>query len=334
MTSNNKYISIIAEIGSTHDGSIGNALKAIDAASESGANIVKFQTHIAEAESLPNAPSPIFFNEESRMDYFRRTAFNIEQWIKIADYCKLKNVEFLSSPFSLEAVELLEKVGVSSFKIPSGEVTNLPLLERISKTSKCVYLSSGMSNWSELDQAINILKKSNALIPMQCTSSYPCDPESVGLNIIGEMRERYKLPVGFSDHTLGFAAAISAVALGCVVIEKHFTFSKLMYGSDAYHSMEPKEFKLFCDSIKEAAIIRGTKVDKNNLDQFMQMKKIFQKSIVTSCNLKKGEILCEDNISFKKPGNGISASQYKKIIGKRLLKDMPKNIQISWGDLI
>ena len=334
MTADNKSISIIAEIGSIHDGSIGNALKAIDVAAESGANIVKFQTHIAEAESLPDAPSPSFFTEESRIDYFHRTAFNIEQWIKIAEYCKQKNVEFLSSPFSLEAVELLEKVGVSSFKIPSGEVTNLPLVERISETSKCVYLSSGMSNWSELDEAIKILRKSKKLIPMQCTSSYPCAPESVGLNIIGEMRERYKLSIGFSDHTLGFAAAISAVAMGCIAVEKHFTFSKLMYGSDAAHSMEPKEFKLFCDVIKEAAIIRDTKLDKNNLNEFIQMKKIFQKSIVTSCDMKKGDLICKDNISFKKPGDGISASQYKKIMGKRLKRDIPQNIQISWGDLI
>tara|TARA_A100001035_G_C27713216_1_gene468245 strand:- start:75 stop:1079 length:1005 start_codon:yes stop_codon:yes gene_type:complete len=333
MKSNKESISIIAEIGSIHDGSIGNALKAIDVASDAGANIVKFQTHIAEAESLPNAPSPNFFNAESRIDYFRRTAFSLEQWIKIAEHCKSKNVEFLSSPFSLEAIELLEKVGVSSYKIPSGEVTNHPLLERISETSKCVYLSSGMSDWFELDEAIKILNKSNKLIPMQCTSSYPCDPESVGLNIIREMSERYNLPVGFSDHTLGFAAAISAVALGCVVIEKHFTFSKLMYGSDAAHSMEPKEFKLFCDAIKEAAVIRDSKVDKNNLVEFKEMKSIFQKSIVTSRDLKKGDLLCNNDISFKKPGNGISASRYKEIIGKRLNKDMPENIQISWGDL-
>lgn len=334
MISNRESISIIAEIGSIHDGSLGNALKAIDVASESGANIVKFQTHIAEAESLPNAPSPNFFKEESRIDYFQRTAFNIEEWIRIAEYCKQKKVEFLSSPFSLEAFELLEKVGVASYKIPSGEVTNLPLLERIAETSKCVYLSSGMSDWSELDQAINILKKSKKLIPMQCTSSYPCAPESVGLNIITEMRERYNLSIGFSDHTLGFAAAISAVAMGCAVIEKHFTFSKYMYGSDAPHSMEPKEFKLFCDSIKEAAVIRDTKVDKNNLTEFMEMKNIFQKSIVTSCELKKGEFLSKNNISFKKPGNGISASQYKNILGKRLKRDMPQNIQITWEDVI
>ena len=144
-------ISIIAEIGSIHDGSFGNAIKAIDAAKEAGADIVKFQTHVAEAESLENAPSPNYFNNESRIEYFKRTSFSCEQWESISEHCKFRGVEFISSPFSLEAVELLEKIGVKSYKIPSGEVTNIPLLERIQETSKSVYISSGMSNWNELD---------------------------------------------------------------------------------------------------------------------------------------------------------------------------------------
>ncbi len=327
-------LTIIAEIGSIHDGSIGNALKAIDAASKAGADIVKFQTHIAEAESLPSAPSPNYFNDESRIDYFRRTAFSLKEWLKISDHCKLNNVRFLSSPFSLEAVDLLEQVGVDSYKIPSGEVTNVPLLERVSETSKTVYLSSGMSNWFELDNAVNILKNCPKLVPMQCTSSYPCKPEMVGLNIIKQMMERYNLEVGFSDHTIGFAAAISAVALGSTVIEKHFTFSKLMYGSDAANSMEPNEFEVFCSSLREAAVMRANKIDKDNLDAFKDMKKIFEKSIVSSAYLKKSKKLCKNDLAFKKPGDGISASLYKKVLGKILKKDLPKNAKISWDDLI
>ena len=329
-----ELISIIAEIGSVHDGSFGNAIKAIDIASECGANIVKFQTHIAEAESLSDAPSPSYFNQESRIEYFKRTAFSFEQWVKISEHCKFRNVEFLSSPFSIEAVDLLENVGVNSYKIPSGEVTNLPLLERIAETSKLTYLSSGMSDWEELDRAVEILRKSCQLIPMQCTSSYPCESDDVGLNVIQEMIKRYDLPVGFSDHTLGFAAGIGAVILGCKVVEKHITFSKLMYGSDAAHSMEPNEFKMFCSSLKEAALIRNSKVDKNDNDKFEGMKRIFEKSIVTSKYLKKGEILCKDNISYKKPGDGISASLYKEVIGKKLRKDLDKNVKIYWEDLI
>lgn len=329
-----ELISIIAEIGSVHDGSFGNAIKAIDIASECGASIVKFQTHIAEAESLCDAPSPNYFTQESRIDYFKRTAFSFEQWVKISEHCKLRNVEFLSSPFSIEAVDLLEKIGVSSYKIPSGEVTNLPLLERVAETTKLTYLSSGMSDWKELDTAVEILGKSCQLIPMQCTSSYPCEYDSVGLNIIEEMANRYKLPVGFSDHTLGFSAGIGAVIHGCIVVEKHFTFSKLMYGSDAAHSMEPDQFKLFCSSLKEAALMRHSKVDKNDISKFKDMKKIFEKSIVTSNYLKKGEILCKDNISYKKPGDGISASFYKEVIGKKLKKDLDKNVKINWEDLI
>jgi len=148
------------------------------------------------------------------------------------------------------------------------------------------------------------------------------------------MMERYDLEVGFSDHTLGFAAAISAVCLGCTVIEKHFTFSKLMYGSDAANSMEPYEFKIFCSSLRDAAIMRTHKIDKDNLEAFKEMKKIFEKSIVTSRCLKKGEKLCKNDLAFKKPGDGISAAFYKKVVGQTLKKDLPKNIKINWEDLI
>ena len=327
-------LTIIAEIGSIHDGSFGNAIKAIDVASDAGADIVKFQTHIAEAESLSNAPSPNYFTEESRTEYFKRTSFTFNQWIKISEHCSFKGVEFISSPFSIEAIELLEKIGVKAYKVPSGEVTNLPLLEKIVSTSKDVYLSTGMSDWGEIDRAINVLRNSPNLIPMQCSSSYPCKPELVGLNVISEMLKRYNLPVGFSDHTLGFAAGISAVALGCVAVEKHFTFSKLMYGSDAKNSMEPKEFKKFCTALKEAYKMRNSFVDKNDLGEYYNMKKIFEKSIVTSQNVKIGDILGENNLAYKKPGDGISASFYKEVLGKTVNKDLSKDSKISWDDLI
>ena len=329
-----KFVEIIAEIGSIHDGSFGNAIKAIDAVVDAGADTVKFQTHIADAETLSNAPSPSYFNEESRFSYFKRTSFTFEQWVKISEHCKSKNISFMSSPFSIEAVDLLEKLNVEAFKIPSGEVTNLPLLERISETKKKVYLSSGMSDWFEMDRAVEILKNCSQLIPMQCSSLYPCEPESVGLNVITEMSTRYKLPVGFSDHTNGYAAAISAVALGCMAVEKHFTFSKLMYGSDAANSMEPAEFKYFCKTLKEAALMRETKLDKNDNSKYKQMKKIFEKSVVTKENLQKGIILDVNNLAFKKPGDGIPASSYKEVIGKKLKRNLQKDSKISWDDLI
>src|ERR1700733_9456425 len=219
-------ISIIAEIGSVHDGSFGNALKLIEAAAACGADAVKFQTHIPEAESLRDAPPPAYFSAEPRFEYFRRTAFSKEKWTQLAAHCATHGVAFLSSPFSLEAVDLLETVGVAAYKVPSGEVTNLPLLDRIAATRKPVYLSSGMSDWQELDRAVAALGHGGTVTVLQCSSAYPCPEERVGLNVLGEMARRWNLPVGLSDHTDGIAAGVAAAALGASAIEKHFTFSR------------------------------------------------------------------------------------------------------------
>lgn len=328
-----KRLTIIAEIGSVHDGSFGNAMKAIEAAAVCGADVVKFQTHMAEAETLPNAPMPLYFKGEPRLEYFRRTAFSLSQWKEISTHCAAQGVGFLSSPFALEAVDLLEEVGVQAYKIPSGEVSNLPLLEKVADTGKLVYLSSGMSNWAELDAAVEVLLKGGPLVIMQCSSAYPCPPERVGLNVMQAMAGRYGIPVGFSDHTLGMAACVSAAALGAVVVEKHFTFSKLMYGSDAIHSMEPAEFKQFCANVREAATIAAHPVDKDDLRGYQEMKNIFEKSIVAARALRAGTTLSHADLAFKKPGDGIGAASYTALIGKRLLLDVPPNYKFSWEDM-
>jgi N-acetylneuraminate synthase len=294
---------------------------------------VKFQTNIAEAETLDNAPTPSYFSGESRMDYFRRTAFSLPQWKQIAQRCLECGVGFLSSPFSLEAVDLLEQVGVELYKIPSGEVSNLPLLERVAATGKKVYLSSGMSNWAELDQAVAALRKGGALVVMQCSSAYPSPPERVGLNVMLEMQQRYGLPVGLSDHTLGYAACISAAALGASVVEKHFTFSRLMYGSDASHSMEPDEFKALCSHVKEAAIIRANPVDKDNLQDYLDMKRIFEKSVVTARAVQAGQPLQVADLAFKKPGDGIPAARYTELLGRQVRHALAPDHKIIWEDL-
>lgn len=324
---------IIAEIGSVHDGSLGNALRLIDAAADAGADAVKFQTHIAEAESLPNAPAPGYFSDEPRVAYFRRTGFDAAQWQRLARHAESCGVVFLSSPFSIEAVDLLEQVGMTAYKIPSGEVTNLPLLERIAETRKPALLSSGMSDWAELDRAISVLKPACAVTVMQCASAYPCAPEQVGLNVIGEMRRRYGDPVGFSDHTLGSAAAFAAAALGAAVIEKHFTFSKLMYGSDAKHSMEPGEFRSFCTGLREIWRMLAHPVDKDCTAPFDDMKRIFQKSIVTARPLHAGSTLTRDMLAFKKPGDGIPAAHYGQLLGRRLRAEVPADHKLTLQDL-
>ena len=319
---------IIAEIGSVHDGSFGNAKKLIKLAADCGADCVKFQTHISDAESLFDAPNPGYFNDESRIDYFNRTAFTIDQYIELKSLAESYNLIFLSSPFSIEAVDILEEINIEMYKIPSGEVTNIPLLEKIAEIGKPVLLSSGMSNWDELDQAVELFKPKCDLTVMQCSSMYPCVPKNVGLNVLHEIENRYNCKTGLSDHTLGYAASISAIALGASVIEKHITFSKKMYGSDALHSMEPEEFSLFCKEIKDATVMIQSKVDKNNISNYKEMKKTFEKSIVSATDLPKGSIIELNHLAFKKPGDGISAKDYKRVIGLILKKNIKKNEKI------
>lgn len=324
---------IIAEIGSVHDGSFGNALKLIEAASNCGADFVKFQLHIPEEEMADNAPNPPYFNEESRLDYFNRILFNPTQLEEILNFCKKKKIEFLCSPFSNKAVDILYEIGVQNFKIASGEVTNHPLLKKIEKKKCRVFLSSGMSNWDELDEAVKILNF-NDLIIMQCTSLYPCPAEMVGLNNLIEIKKRYNQKVGFSDHYDGMEASISAAALGADFIEKHFTFSKLMYGSDAKFAMEPNDFQSFCQKIKNVWKMIDNPVDKNNLKKFKRMKTIFEKSIYYSRDIRGGETLKFEDLSFKKPGNGISASKFEDVIGKKLKKNQRKSQKIKITDFI
>ncbi len=332
---NLNQVSVVAEVGSVHDGSFGNAKKLIEVAASCGVDAVKFQTHIAAAETLRDAPMPPYFKGEPRYDYFERTAFNRDQWKTLKAHCEAHGVEFLSSPFSIEAVELLEDVGVGRYKIPSGEVSNLPLLEVIAQTGKPVLLSSGMSSWAELDEAVNtILRYHDRLTVLQCTSEYPCPYEEAGLNVMLEMRGRYKLPVGLSDHTLTPYASLAAVVLGASVIEKHLTFSRLMYGSDARHSLEPKEFEELVQGIRAIETMLSSRVDKDaNALRLKEMKKIFEKSVVSLVEIPQGAVVTADMIGIKKPGTGIPASRIKDVLGKRTKRRIPKDSLIREEDL-
>jgi N,N'-diacetyllegionaminate synthase len=324
--------SVIAEIGSVHDGSLGNAGKLIALAADLGADVVKFQTHLAEAETLPNAPSPAYFRGEPRIEYFRRTGFSLAQWRELKTQAAAAGIAFLSSPFSLEAVDLLEQVGVDAYKVPSGEVSNLPLLEYIATTGKPVLLSSGMSNWEELDLAVAALAGGGPVTLMQCTSAYPCPPELWGLNIIGMMKQRYRLAVGFSDHSTGIAAPIAAAAMGATCVEKHLTFSKRMYGSDAANAMEPEAFAMMVAALRETWAASAAPVDKDNLRPFAEMKQIFEKSIVTARQLPAGTVLNLTDMAYKKPGDGIPARRFKQIVGRRIKADLPADHKLSDED--
>ena len=329
---------IIAEIGNTHEGSLGLAKQFIKTAAGCGVSAVKMQTHIFEAESLPNAPNPPYFKDETRKEYFERTAFNLNQWRELRRYSEDDlNVDFLSSPFSIEAVTLLEEVGLKAYKIPSGEVNNLPLLEKIAKTRKKVLLSSGMSSWAEIDEAVKTLESNGCidLTVLQCTSEYPCPAEQSGLNILSEMKKRYgNIKVGYSDHTMGIAIPIAAVVLGASVIEKHFTLSQKMYGSDAMNSIEPEEFKRLVDEIRQIDLAMNSQINKDDkVQELKQMKITFEKSIVSSKEIKEGEVITLDMLKFKKPGDGILAKDYKKIIGMKVTNSIPANHQLTMDNL-
>ncbi len=328
-------VCIIAEVGSVHDGSFGNAMHLINMVTECGADTVKFQTHVASAETLRDAPMPPFFTGEPRYDYFERTAFRLEQWQSLKARCDTCGIEFLSSPFSREAVELLETVGVARYKIPSGEVTNLPLLEVVAQTGKPVLLSSGMSSWAELDEAVNtILRYHTQMTVLQCTSEYPCPYEQVGLNVMLEMRERYQLPVGLSDHTLTNYAAFAAVTLGASVIEKHITFSRAMYGSDARHSLEPPEFAELVRGIRATEIVINAHVNKDDVARFATMKQTFEKSIVSLVTIPAGTSITEAMVGLKKPGTGLPARRWADVIGKQASRNVAEDTLIQEDDLV
>ncbi len=323
---------IIAEAGSVHDGSFGNACKLIELAAACGANVIKFQTHVAEAETLQDAPAPSYFKAEPRFAYFKRTAFSREQWKELARIARANGLLFSSSPFAIEAVDLLEEVGIDIYKVASGEVTNTPLLERIAQTKRSVVLSSGMSNWAELDRAVDVLRPCGDLTVMQCTSAYPCPVEKAGINVIEEIAKRYDVPTGFSDHTQGFAAAITAIARGATVIEKHMTFSQKMYGSDAQFAMEPAEFTRYCSEMKDAWRILENPVDKSDATAFTNMKQVFEKSIVTAKTISAGQVLSRELLAFKKPGTGIRADKLDSVVGKRVVRDLPADYMLTEKD--
>ena len=323
---------VIAEAGMNHDGSLGNAMRLAEVAAECGADAVKFQLHDAEAETTRDAPSPPYFGHETRWEYFRRTAFTDDQWRTLRDACDRAEIEFVCAPFSLEALERLEGIGVARYKIGSGEVTNLDLIRAAATTGKPVLVSSGMSTWEELDAAVEAVGPNASVL--QCTSAYPTPPDRVGLNLIAELRARYGRPVGFSDHSLGPYAAFAAVALGAEIVEKHFTLSKEMYGPDAALALEPHELEELVDGIREISEILAAPVDKDaQAGALAEMKRIFEKSVVSSREITAGAVISREMLAAKKPGTGIPARRIDEVVGLRARRDIPADTVLTYDDV-
>lgn len=319
---------IIAEIGQAHEGSLGIAHSYIDVLASTGVDAIKWQTHIAEAESSNEEPFRIkfAFEDATRLEYWKRMEFSLDQWAGLKKHCEEKNMEFISSPFSNAAVDLLEKIDVRRYKIGSGEITNFLMLEKIAKTGKPIIISSGMSSFNELDNTIKFLKKfKNDLSILQCTTAYPTNPSDWGLNVIGELRERYSLPVGFSDHSGDIYASLAAFSLGASILEFHAVFDKRMFGPDAKASLNIDQIKQLVKGVEAIDISLNNEVDKSDNSRFEDLKMIFEKSLAINRDLDKGIVISQDMLEAKKPkSQGIDAQDYLEIIGKRLNKDLKK----------
>lgn len=317
---------MIAEIGQAHEGSLGIAHSYIDALSETGIDAIKFQTHIAIAESSIYEPFRVRFSYEdsTRYDYWKRMEFTLEQWQGLKQHCEEKGLEFISSPFSNAAVDLLEQLGVRKYKIGSGEVSNFLMLEKIAQTGKDILLSSGMSSWSELDAAIGFLSPyGNKISVLQCTTAYPTQPYQWGLNIIPELKNRYGLPVGFSDHSGEIYASLAAATLGASILEFHVVFDKRMFGPDAPASLTLEEIKQLVSGVQQIEIALSTKIDKERNEQFKPLKTIFENSLAINKDLRQGHILTMDDLEAKKPkGKGISAIEFRGVTGRKIKHDM------------
>lgn len=320
---------IIAEAGVNHNGSIDLAKKLIDAASNAGADAVKFQTFKAESLATKNVRKAKYQKartnrKQSHFDMLKKLELNIETHKELISYCHKKKIIFLSSPFDHDSIELLNDLGLEIFKIPSGEITNLPYLRHIGKLNKKIILSTGMSNMDEVKNALDILinsgTKKNKITVLHANTQYPTPIEDVNLRAMITMGKELDVKFGYSDHTLGIEVNIAAVAMGAQCIEKHITLDCNMEGPDHKASLEPEQLKKMVKVIRNIELTLGNGIKKLSKSE-MQNIKIVRKSIVAKTKIKKGEVLSKNNLAVKRPGEGISPMKWDEIVGTKAKKD-------------
>ncbi len=327
-------IFVIAEAGVNHNGDIEIAKRLIDAAVEAGADAVKFQTFKAEQLVCRDAKKAEYQlattdKSESQYDMLKKLELNTEEHEILMKYCDQKNIMFLSTPFDIESIMLLSELGLQIYKIPSGEITNLPYLQEVGKHRKKTILSTGMSSMDEVKAAVDVLQKAGAndIILLHCNTQYPTPITDVNLLAMVQMREELGLPVGYSDHTQGIEIPIAAAALGAVVIEKHFTLDRSMEGPDHKASLEPDELQVMVSSIRKVEEAMGDGIKKPTSSEFSNMA-VARKSIVAKCNIRTGELFTKDNLTTKRPGTGISPMRWNEIIGTVAQRDYGKDEMI------
>ena len=315
---------VIGEVALTHDGSLGLAHAFIDALAAAGADAVKFQTHIAAAESTPSEPFRVKFSRQdaSRYEYWKRMEFTEDQWRGLAAHCAERQVLFVSSPFSLEAVDLLQRIGQPLWKIASGEVSNTALLDRVLDTGSPVLLSTGMSPLAETDAAVARVKSRGVGVGvLQCTTAYPCPPERIGLNLIPVYRERYACWVGLSDHSGTIYPGLAGVATGMDVLELHVALSREMFGPDVIASITTAELRQLVEGIRFIERMRGNPLDKDaSARDTDPLRRLFTRSVVARRALARGTVLSADDLAIKKPGTGLPPDRLPQLVGKRLAR--------------
>lgn len=316
---------VIAEIAQAHDGSLGILHSLVDAVAMTGVDAIKFQVHIADAESSVLEPFRVHFSpvDATRYDYWKRMELPLAGWRRLKERCEALGVEFLATPFSNAAVDLLEEVGVTRYKVGSGDTANPLLLERIAMTGKEVILSTGLGSLEELDAATALLRsRGNPYAVLQCTTRYPTAAEDVGLAWLARFRERYGCPVGLSDHSGTIYAGLGAVALGAVAVEAHVTFDRRMFGPDARASLTVDEFSRMVEGIRFLEKARGAGPDKTLDDGKRELRRMFGKSLAVNRDLPAGHVLTLGDLEGKKPGDaGIEVGELDKVIGRTLARD-------------
>lgn len=331
-----KFSRIVAEVGQAHDGSLGMAHSFVDAVADAGADAVKFQTHLSGAESTVDEPWRVRFSRQdtTRLDYWRRMEFSEEQWAGLYEHARERGLEFVSSPFSLEAVALLKRSGVDWWKIASGEVSNRSLLEAIAADGRPAVVSSGMSDLDEVEVAVGLLRDAGLdVMVLQCTSSYPCPPEELGLNLLSSYRERLGVPVGLSDHSGTVAAGIAAVALGAAMLEVHVTFSRRSFGPDVSSSLTIEELSELVRGVRFVETALANPVGVNKAEARSPMRALFTRSVALVGPLPAGHVLTAADLTVKKPGTGIPAECLGAMVGRRLLRDVPPDRLLREDDL-
>lgn len=331
---NMSRIYIIAEAGVNHNGSLEIAKKMVDAAGKAGADAIKFQTFKAENIVTKNASRAEYQvkntgEDTSQYSMLKKLELSYDDFRELKAYCDDSGIEFLSTPFDLESIDFLQELGIRFLKIPSGEITNFPYLRKIGQTGMPVIMSTGMSTLEEVGEAIRVLREygSNEISLLHCTTEYPAPLDSVNLKVMQTMAEAFNLPVGYSDHTSGIAVSVAAVAMGAVIIEKHFTLDRNMEGPDHKASLEPDELKAMVQSIRDVEMAMGTGEKGLSYSELKNVS-VVRKSIVAKRAIRKGMLFSEDNLSVKRPGTGVNPMQWNKVIGLCAKRDYEEDEMI------